>query len=64
MNIKRINVKDLNANDSFCLPGNSTVYTVESRHTDGPRTRVTYTLGSYRGEFVKVNLSSVDLLEV
>lgn len=64
MNIKRINIKDLNANDSFRLPGVNTTYTVESRRTMGNMTTVVYRSGDYRGTFTKVNLSTADLLEV
>lgn len=62
MNIKRINVKDLNANDSFRLPGGNTTYVCESRHTMGSMTRVVYTVSDSRNTFTKVNLSSIDLL--
>lgn len=61
--VTRIFIKDLNANDSFRLPGVATVYTVEARSTMGNMTRVTYRTGSgYRGEFVMVNLSTADLI--
>lgn len=64
MNTKRIYIKDLNANDTFYLPGSNTPYVCERRTTMGNRTLVTYRIGEDRFEFHRVNLSTVDLLEV
>lgn len=63
MNIKRIFVKDLNANDTFRVPGSNTDYTCVVRSTMDNMTRVTYRLPSGpMFTFSKVNLSTVDLL--
>ena len=59
-------VKNLNANDSFFVPGIPTRYVVVARRTMDNRTRVTYRIfGSdeaVSGEFVKTNLSTVDVV--
>lgn len=69
MNIKtskRIFVKDLNANDRFCVPGQSTIYVCDSRQTMDNMTRVNYHVqGDGPGGYytmAKVNLSSIDLI--
>lgn len=66
MNTKRIFVKNLNANQTFLLPGNSTLYVCESRRTMDNMTRVGYRImGDDTGlvsEFVKVNMSTVDVV--
>lgn len=64
MNTERIFIKNLNANDSFRLPGVNTTYTVESRRTMGNMTTVVYRCGDFRGTFTKVNLTTADLMEV
>lgn len=60
----RIYVRDLNANDVFYIPGVETPYVCESRRTLDNRTAVVYrVLGTdERFEFVRVNLSTVDVL--
>lgn len=59
-------VRDLNANDRFVVPGQSTIYVCSSRYTSESRTSVTYrVLGDdtgFVGEFIKPNLATVYVL--
>ena len=38
----RVFINTLNANDLFCLPGESTIYVCETRRSEPGNTRVTY----------------------
>jgi hypothetical protein len=60
----RVNVKDLNANDRFMLPGGDTIMVCTFRRTIGSQTRVEYKIPGSPVEsmFTRVNLSSIDLV--
>lgn len=64
MNTERIFIRDLNANDEFTLPGESTVYVCEARRSEKPYTTVTYRVKGtdIRYAYTRPSLSTVDLL--